>query len=136
MVSACALFGTISPFRSTAIFLPESRSVESRTPMPTGASKEWALPFTVTWITGPMILEALAAPVFHALQVGYVAVLAFEHAAAWQGAGAPPQPSPDHDAGGERDAKRNGGEHQRREEKQNAYNGAEKSLDDDHASMI
>src|SRR3954471_1035143 len=111
MVSACALFGTISPFRSTAIFLPQSSSAESRTPMPTGASKEWALPFTVTWITARMILEALLAPVFEALQAGYVAVLAFDHAAARQGTGAPPQPSPDHGAGGEHDAKRDRGKH-------------------------
>src|SRR4051812_27691937 len=136
MVSACALFGTISPFRSTAIFLPESSSVESRTPMPSGASKEWALPFTVTWITARMILEALLAPVFEALQAGYVAVLAFDHAAARQGTGAPPQPPRDHGAGGEHDAKRDRGKHQRREEKQNAHNSAEESLEDDHASMI
>src|SRR3954447_557929 len=136
MVSACALFGTISPFRSTAIFLPESSSLESSTPMPTGASNEWALPFTVTWITARMILEALLAAVFEALQVGYVAVVAFDHAAARQGAGAPPEPPPDHDAGGDHDRKRDGGEHQRREEKQNAHNGAEESLDDDHVSMI
>src|SRR6266850_373443 len=136
MVSACALFGTISPFRSTAIFLPESSSLESSAPIPSGASKEWALPFTVTWITGAMILEALAAPVFQALQVGDVAILTLDHAAARQRAGAPPQPRPDHDADGERDAERDGGEHQRSQEKQDAHNGADESLDDDHASMI
>src|ERR1043165_4351008 len=136
-VSACALFGTISPFRSTAIFLPESSSLESSAPIPSGASKEWALPFTVTWITGSMILEALALSAFQALQVGNVAILAFDgDAPARQGARAPPQPGPDTHADREGNAESDRGEHQRRQEKQDGHDGAEESLDENHASMI
>src|SRR5207302_8759409 len=50
-----ALLGTISPFRSTATFLPLQSSLASSAATSSGPSKRWAPPLTVTLIMETII---------------------------------------------------------------------------------
>src|SRR5687767_5391207 len=136
-VAACALRGTISPFRSTAIFLPASSRRASSAAISSGCSKRCALPFTVTWITRQMILEAPVA-LLQALRRGDVAVLALDHHAALSRshdprAATPPQPSPDDKADRQQHAERERSEHQDSHEKREPEDHADDTLNQSHS---